>query len=300
MALLKLENYYPNYRDVSPDMADVKNFDVYAQGDDKVGSVHDVLVDEQNGRFRYFVVDTGFWVFGKKVLLPVGLANIDSGAKRIYVNGLSKQQVEDLPNFNDLDKLDFDQEEQVRGVYRPMATAADTTAVAAAVPATGTAAVNPIANRDSYNYDQDASLYNLNDRNHQSLKLYEERLIADKHRQKTGEVAIGKTIETETARATVPIEKERVVIERTAPTGNVTDVRDDAFQEGEVVRMEVYEETPDIRKEAFVREEVRVQKVVERDTADVNETVRREELDVDANNPRIVDKDANNPRIVDK
>ncbi|WP_442933092.1 PRC-barrel domain-containing protein [Microcoleus sp. herbarium7] len=38
-------------------MDDFKNFSVYAQGDDKVGSVSDILVDEQTGKLRYFVVD---------------------------------------------------------------------------------------------------------------------------------------------------------------------------------------------------------------------------------------------------
>lgn len=47
-----------------------------------------------------------------------------------------------------------------------------------------------------------------------NIKLYEERLVADKKRAKTGEVAIGKRVETETANVSVPIEKERVVIER--------------------------------------------------------------------------------------
>jgi len=44
---------------------------------------------------------------------------------------------------------------------------------------------------------------------------------------------------------------------------------------------EIYEETPEIHKEA-VREEVRVKKVVEQETVEAQETIRREELDVDA------------------
>ncbi len=35
--------------------------------------------------------------------------------------------------------------------------------------------------------------------------------------------------------------------------------------------MEIYEETPDIRKEAVVREEVRVKKIVDRDTVEAYE-----------------------------
>ncbi len=57
----------------------------------------------------------------------------------------------------------------------------------------------------------------LNDQDHQTFKLYQERLIANKTRTKTGSVGIGKHIETETARVSVGIDKERVVIERVTP-----------------------------------------------------------------------------------
>jgi stress response protein YsnF len=53
---------------------------------------------------------------------------------------------------------------------------------------------------------------------------------------------------------------------------------------GEVARVELHEETPEIRKETVVREEVRVKKVVDRDTVEAQETVRREELDINAPN----------------
>jgi stress response protein YsnF len=45
--------------------------------------------------------------------------------------------------------------------------------------------------------------------------------------------------------------------------------------------MDVYEEVPEFHKEAFVREEVRVSKVVDQETATAQEQLRREELDVD-------------------
>ena len=125
-------------------------------------------------------------------------------------------------------------------------------------------------------------MYDVNEQDNQTLKLYEERLIASKVRQKTGEVSIGKHIETETARIAVPVERERVVIERVTPkdAGVAVPPGEASFREGEVARLEVHEETPDIHKETFVREEVRVRKVVEQDTAESQETVRREELDV--------------------
>jgi uncharacterized protein (TIGR02271 family) len=278
MPLLKLEDFYPDYRNDS-DNKNLNNFSVYAQDDDKVGTVTDVLVDSQDGRFRYFVVDTGFWIFGKKVLLPVGPTRIDYTDERIYVPSMTKDQVESLPNYDELEKVDYDYEEQVRNVYRKSPV------VVAEAPVT-----TPAHNRDTYNYDYDRNLYDLNDQDHNALKLYEERLVASKTRQKAGEVTINKHVETDTARVEVPVEKERVVIERTAPTSRSTAAPGTAFQEGTVARMDVYEETPDIHKEAFVREEVRVRKEVDQDIATAADTIRREELDVETQGRPVVDK----------
>ncbi|MEA5598853.1 YsnF/AvaK domain-containing protein [Rivularia sp. UHCC 0363] len=122
-----------------------------------------------------------------------------------------------------------------------------------------------------------------------NVKLYEERLVVDKERQKTGEVSIGKHVETETARVAVPVEKERIVIERTTPTNErIVSPGAADFSGGEVARVDIYEESAEIGKEAFVREEVRVHKEVDQQTVEAQETIRREELDVDVDgNPTI-------------
>ena len=177
MALVKLEDFDPNYRDTF-EGGDIKGLSVYAQGDEKIGSVHDILVDEQ-GNFRYFVVDLGFWIFGKKVLLPVGRTRIDYNANRVYATGMTRQQADNLPEFSDLQKIDYDYEEQVRGVYRTPATGTTGTSVSSMAP-------TPTYNRDTYDYQQDASLYQMNEQDHQNLKLYQERLVANKQRVKSG------------------------------------------------------------------------------------------------------------------
>ncbi|MEK0180569.1 MAG: DUF2382 domain-containing protein [Oscillatoriales cyanobacterium] len=281
MALQRIEEFYPNYREEIFAGDDIKGFDVYAgDSDEKIGSIYDALVDE-TGRFRYLVIDTGIWIFGKKVLLPIGSARFDYGARRVYATGLfSKEQAEQLPAYNELEPLDYDREEQVRDVYR------GTTA-----PETASNLSTTNYDRSNYSYDLDRPLYETNEQNHQTFKLYEERLIANKNRAKTGEVAVGKRVESEVARASVPIEKERVVIERVTPVeaGRVVSVGEVDFQSGEVARMEVYEETADIHKEAYVREEVSVRKEVVRSTVDGEETLRREELDVQTDGTPVVD-----------
>lgn len=125
-----------------------------------------------------------------------------------------------------------------------------------------------------------------------NVKLYEERLVADKERHKAGEVAIGKHVETETAKVAVPVEKERIVIERTTPTNERAVAPGTAdFSGGEVANVDIYEETAEIGKEAFVREEVKVRKEVEHETVEAQETLRREELDVDVDGKPGIRKD---------
>ncbi|MBW4675780.1 MAG: DUF2382 domain-containing protein [Desmonostoc geniculatum HA4340-LM1] len=260
MPLHKLEHFDPNYRDTFGG-DDVKALDVYTQGGEKVGSVIDVLVDD-DGRFRYLIIDTNVDYVNKKILVPVGLSRINYPARRVFVDGLNIRQIESLPEYQEITNVDNDYEEKVRSVFRY--------------------STSSVTYNDTYSYQKEPALYELNDQYHQTFRLYEERLIANKHRVKTGEVAVGKHIETETARVTVPIQKERVLIERVVPTEIASvDTKELKFQEGEIARIEVYEETPEIRKEAFIREEVRVKKVIERDTVEAQDTIRREELDVD-------------------
>ncbi|MEX0268306.1 DUF2382 domain-containing protein [Leptolyngbyaceae cyanobacterium UHCC 1019] len=281
MPLHKIKDFDPDYRTHFDDQ-DIIGYDLYA-GKDKVGSVDDLLVDDI-GKIRYLIINTGTWILGKKVLLPVGRSRIDYKAHRITAEGLTRSQAESLPQYDGTMPVDYDYEEQVRSVYRPTTALENSTPLDSATATMG-------YDRNTYSYDRDSDLYNLDDTNHQNLKLYQERLIANKTRAKTGEVAVGKHVETESAKVSVPIEKERVVIERTSPAGSVAVTPGDrAFQEGEVARVEVYEETPDIRKEAFVREEVSVRKEVDRDVVNAEETLRREELDVDTQGSPVVDK----------
>ncbi|WP_036479321.1 DUF2382 domain-containing protein [Myxosarcina sp. GI1] len=286
--LYKIRDLYPDYENVFGEDR-LTNYSAYSDRDDKLGSVHDILVD-RDGNFRYLVIDTGFWIFGKKVLLPMGRARIDRSRNRIYAQGLTKEQAENLPKYDSDMTVDYDYEERVRNSYRGSAGYGTTGAVDTTSRVDATNAVDSY-NRDTYSYDREPNLYGVNEQNHQNLKLYEERLIANKERFRTGAVTVGKRVETETAKVSVPVEKERVVIERTNPTDTTAVTPGTAnFNEGEVARVEVYEETADIDKQAFVREEVSVRKEVERDTVTAEERIRREELDIDTDGNPVVDR----------
>ncbi len=291
MALAKIADLYPDYKQDIFGGEDIKSFSVYDYNNEKIGSVHDVIVDE-TGRFRYLVIDTGFWIFGKKVLLPIGRAKVDYSQERIYAEGFTKEQAENLPEYDDDMTIDYDYEERVRRTYRGVEYDNNNTVYAEEAGGYDSGAYN----KDDYTYDREPSLYAHTDAedvaDRKSLKLYEERLVANKERFRAGAVSIGKRVETESATVSVPVERERVVIERTTPTdGTVVTPGETSFAGGEVARVEVYEETADIKKQAFVREEVSVRKEVEKDVVSAKETIRREELEVETDGDAVIKKD---------
>lgn len=280
MGLIKIDRYDSNYQDNILEGHDLKSYDVYVSqnnsNDDQVGSVHDILMDD-SGHMRYLVIDTGFWIFGKKVLIPIGRCQFDYSNNRVYTQGLTKNQVENLPEYDDNMQVDYDYEERVRNAFRTSDSQKRN------------------YDRNSYRYDLDPDLYNINSPDHGVIKLYEEKLVANKQRQKAGEVSVGKTVETEKTRASIPVEKDRVVIERRTPanpkqavTPNETD-----FREGEVARMDIYEEKADISKQTFVSEEVNVEKHTDKEKLTAEETLRHEELKVDTTDNTVIKKQKN-------
>uniref|UniRef100_UPI00286EAA14 PRC-barrel domain-containing protein n=1 Tax=Chamaesiphon sp. VAR_69_metabat_338 TaxID=2964704 RepID=UPI00286EAA14 len=64
MVLHKIKDFNPDYKEHFGNR-EIKGLDVYT-ADEKIGSVEDVLVDDE-GRFRYLVINTGAWIVGKKV-----------------------------------------------------------------------------------------------------------------------------------------------------------------------------------------------------------------------------------------
>jgi uncharacterized protein (TIGR02271 family) len=277
MPLYKLEDFDPNYQDTFQG-DDIVGMGVYAEEtDEKIGTIANVLVDEE-GHFRYLVVDLGFWIFGKRVLLPVGRSRIDYVGDRVYAVGFSKESAESLPEYKDDMSTDSSYEESVRGVYR--SSPLEASAVQASAPLESTGRSESYS--EGYDYQQEPALYGMNEQDHRTFRLYEERLVTNKSRVRSGEVAIGKRVEVENQHVAIPVEKERIVIERTTPADAGKAVgAGEAFQEGEVARIAVYEEVPEIHKETYVREEVKIRKDVERETVELDESVRREELDID-------------------
>jgi len=68
--------------------------------DGEMGSVHDVLVDEDGWLMRYLVVDTGGWLFGRKVLIAPEAVLWSDGRDGVLGVDLTRQQVKDSPDIS--------------------------------------------------------------------------------------------------------------------------------------------------------------------------------------------------------
>ncbi len=80
----------------SPGGTDLVGFDVEAT-DGGIGKIDEATY---NVGGSYVVVDTGPWIFGKKVMLPAGtITRVDTGDRKVYVDR-TKDQIKDAPEFD--------------------------------------------------------------------------------------------------------------------------------------------------------------------------------------------------------
>ena len=76
--------------------ADVVGYDVEAL-DGGIGKIDSSSTDVDNA---HVVVDTGWWIFGKKRLIPAGVVErIDPNDEKVYVR-MTKDQIKDAPDYD--------------------------------------------------------------------------------------------------------------------------------------------------------------------------------------------------------
>jgi uncharacterized protein (TIGR02271 family) len=103
------------------------------------------------------------------------------------------------------------------------------------------------------------------------IQVREEELLAHKQLVEMGEVRVRKEVVTEHRTLEIPVQREEVVIERQAPTGEPV----------EEIRIPVSEEQVTVEKRPVVKEEVTVGKRVVQGTEQVGGEVRKEVVRVE-------------------
>src|SRR5262245_15610280 len=95
--------------------ADVTGFGVEAID----GSIGKVDAASYETDASLIVVDTGPWIFGKKVMLPAGVIDrIDYDAEKLYVHR-TKDEIKHAPEYDDTLAADMDYRARLQHYYGP-------------------------------------------------------------------------------------------------------------------------------------------------------------------------------------
>jgi hypothetical protein len=103
------------YRESTWTQSDLTGFDVEAI-DGSIGKIDEASNDVGAS---YIVVDTGPWIFGKKVLLPAGvIQDVDPDAQTVMVNR-SKDEIKNAPELDENRYREETYRSEIGGYYGP-------------------------------------------------------------------------------------------------------------------------------------------------------------------------------------
>jgi hypothetical protein len=85
------------YRESLTDTSNLVGYDVEAT-DGSIGKVDKASNETSRS---YLVVDTGFWIFGKKRMIPAGvIERVDHEDRNVYV-AMTKDEIKSAPDFDE-------------------------------------------------------------------------------------------------------------------------------------------------------------------------------------------------------
>jgi hypothetical protein len=100
--------------DLGAGSLDLVGYDVEAT-DGSIGKVDEA---SNAAGSAFLVVDTGFWIFGKKRMIPAGVVDrVDDVDKRVFVR-LTKDQIKSAPDFEEQHRSERDQYDEYYDTYR--------------------------------------------------------------------------------------------------------------------------------------------------------------------------------------
>jgi uncharacterized protein (TIGR02271 family) len=223
----------------------------------RIGSIDAIYLDDDTGQPEWALVNTG--LFGtKSSFVPLAQATEDHSDVRVPYD---KQLVKDAPRIDPDGRLS---EAEERRLWRHYGLDYDRTTRRRA---TGKDAVG----RDTSGPTTD-----------DAMTRSEEELRVGTAQRERGRVRLRKYVTTEQVQQTVPVQRERVRVEREP----ITDANRDAATSGpEISEAEheviLREEEPVVQKRVVPKERVRLDKDTLTDEERVAEELRKEQIDLD-------------------
>ncbi|WP_134738903.1 PRC and DUF2382 domain-containing protein [Nocardioides sp. 503] len=243
----------------------------YDNDGNKVGKVGQVFLDDATGRPDFATVNTG--LFGRKEsFVPLQDARLDGDDLVVAVH---QDQVKDAPSVDlDGDHLDPAEEERLYAHYRTSSDAGDDTSEA---PTSGTGGTGDAADSDA-DRGHDTSGRTTDD----AMTRSEEQVHVATTDEEVGRVRLRKYVTTEMETHTVPVRKERAVLETEPITdGNAGDALDGPAISEEEHEVVLHEERPVVEKTTEPVERVRLGTETDVEEQTVSEEVRKEHIEAD-------------------
>jgi len=128
-----------------------------------------------------------------------------------------------------------------------------------------------------------------------SFSLAEEQLKADVYETQIGSVAISKRTEVLPVEGAIDVQHDEVKIEHKEVNEPVADA-EQPWYEGDTLVVPVYEEVLVTEKRLYLKEEIRITRVKETEQVKVQDTVRRQVIDVTSDTSRLVDDETSTNR----
>jgi uncharacterized protein (TIGR02271 family) len=231
-------------------------WNAYDVADEKIGEVAEV---GQN----YLLVQKGLF-FPKDIYIPLSyVSNIDENDQSVIINA-SKSEVE---------SMGWDAAPTDGGGDRNMSTDASSTG-----SYVDTAQTTNLGTTSTASMDTSVDTTRTTDDSF-TVPLREERLQAETRQREAGEVAVGTHVVQQQESLEVPVTHEEVEVTRRRV--DRPDTGGEIIDDGQTIRVPIRAEEVEVRKDSRIVEEVEISKRPVTETQRVNETVRREEIDVD-------------------
>ena len=243
----------------------------YDSNGDKIGRVGHVFLDDETNQAEFVSVNTGLFGMNES-FVPVSNATIEGD--RLVVP-FTKDQVKDAPNV-DVDSGHLDQSEE-RRLYDHYGMTYSERTSDSGLPAEGTGLAGTTGTSEGI-VGHDTSGPTTDE----AMTRSEERLDVGTTREEAGRARLRKYVTTEQETVTVPVKKERAVIE----TEPITEANRDEAQSGPAISEEEHEvvlteERPVVGKTAEPVERVRLGTETVTDEETVTQEVRKEHIETE-------------------
>ena len=253
--------------------------EVYGSDGSKIGKAGQVYLDDQTGRPEWVTVHTG--LFGtNESFVPV--ADASFSGDRLTVP-FDKDKVKGAPNVSEDGHLSEAEEQQLYEYYGLGYSSGDAAGTDTTYATTGTESTYASTGTETTGRADTGGGYDTSGpTTDDAMTLSEEQVNVGTRAREAGRARLRKYVDTDTVTETVPVTRERAVLEREPITdaniGAATSGPDISEEEHEVV---LTEEVPVVEKEVRPVERVRLgtESVTEQQT--VTEEVRKERVDAD-------------------